>query len=439
MPLLTPRPLESLSREERRSILYRNFLSLDQIVERVVVPIYEEMLANNLGTLVKYNKKWDGFNAEPLVLGREKLKDSYDFFKKNKPTKIEAFEAAHKNIKDFHEQQKPRNLETTISQNTLGLLFRPFESVALYVPGGKALYPSTALMGVTPAKIAGVQDITIVSPPHPEGKSVPKIVQATAYLAGAHRIVQTGGAQGVLSMGIGIQELNLPPIDFIYGPGNKYVSAAKVFLNHQGLCGIDTFAGPSEVLIIADETANPSYLAHDLLAQAEHDEDAVAILLCTDGVIAQQVADVLVDAVENRNSDRKEITRSAIQKNGHIFLVNNLEEAIHFSNKFSPEHLEIQTKNDEEVLSKIQSAGSIFLGAHSPVAMGDYYSGTNHILPTNRAARFSSGVSTHTFFRRITYQRCSERGLEKAAEPISIMSKEEGLFDEHGYSVLVRL
>ena len=439
MSFPTPRTLASLSREERRSIFYRASLSLDEVVEKVVAPIYAEMLINSLKTLTKYNKKWDGFNAEPLVLEREQLKNSYNFVKKKEPTKIEAFEAAYKNIKNFHEQQKPQDLETTIDHNTLGLSFRPFESVALYVPGGKALYPSTALMGVTPANIAGVQDITILSPPHPERKSVPQIVQATAYLAGASRIVQTGGAQSILSMGVGIPELGLPPVNFVYGPGNKYVSAAKLFLSHQGLCGIDTFAGPSEVLIIADETANPSYLAHDLLAQAEHDEDAIAILLCTDEKIAQQTTHALTNAIENRNSDRKAITRSSIQKNGHIFLVKDIEEAIHFSNEFAPEHLEIQTKNDETVLSKIQAAGSIFLGAYSPVAMGDYYSGTNHILPTNRAARFSSGVSTHTFFRRITYQKCSERGLKKAAEPISIMSKAEGLFDEHGYSILIRL
>ena len=192
------------------------------------------------------------------------------------------------------------------------------------------------------------------------------------------------------------------------------------------------------MVIIADESANSVYLAHDLLAQAEHDEDASSILLCTDKETAAQTIEEIQKTIQTRNSDRKHITQEAIQKNGYIFLVDKIEEAINFSNEFAPEHLEIQTKDNKYVLSKIRAAGSIFLGSYSPVAVGDYYSGTNHILPTGRVARFSSGISTHSFFRRITYQQCSKEGLKKSEKPVSIMSKAEGLFDEHGYSVLVR-
>ncbi len=438
MPFLRSRRLKDLTKEERRAIIYRTSLPLKDIIEELVAPIYEEMLVSPNRTLEKYSDKWDGFTPKPLILERDDLKKSYKFFKKKEPQKIEAFEKAYENIKYFHKQQKPQELEVQVNNNKLGLIFKPFNSVALYVPGGKALYPSTTLMGVTPAKIAGVENITVISPPHPKNKMVPLIVQATAYLAGADRIVQVGGIQAILSMAVGIDKLGIKPADFIYGPGNKYVSAAKTFVSYQGLCGIDTFAGPSEVVIIADKTANPSYLAHDLLAQAEHDEDAMAILLCNNQKVLQATIRELDHTIKNRNSDRKEIIKAAIQKNGYIFLVEDIEEAIHFSNQFAPEHLEIQTQNDKEVLKNIQAAGSVFLGEYSPVAMGDYYSGTNHILPTKRAARFSSGISTHTFFRRITYQECSKQGLKNAIDPISIMSKEEGLFNEHGYSVIIR-
>ena len=311
-------------------------------------------------------------------------------------------------------------------------------SVALYVPGGKALYPSTVLMGCIPAKLAGVKNITVISPPDKDEKQVPLVVQAVAYLAGAHHLLQAGGIQAIFTMALGIAKQNIKPVDFIYGPGNIYVSAAKQFLAHHNICGIDGFAGPSEVLIIADETANPHFVAHDLLAQAEHDEDAVAILLCTDKSLAEKTKEEINRIVTNNKSERSKIQKNAIIKNGKIFLVNNTQEAIDFSNRFAPEHLEIQTKSPKKLLSRITSAGSIFLGNFSPVAIGDYYSGTNHILPTATTARFSSGLHVATFLKRITYQQCSKSGLHRSVEPISIMSKAEGLFNEHGYSVLAR-
>ena len=438
MPLIKFRRLKELEQHERQEIIFRSSLSMDDVVRDVIVPLYEDIKSSPLESLKKYSEKWDGFIPEPLLLEKEVLKKSYESLKKNEPETIEAFQKAYQNIKAFHEKQKPRGFETQLEDNTLGYLFKPFNSAALYVPGGKALYPSTVLMGIVPAKIAGVSEITILSPPHPQDQSVPQVVRAMAYLAGADRLLQAGGGQAILSMAVGLSELGIQPVDFIYGPGNKYVSAGKSFVSSQGLCGIDTFAGPSEVVIISDGSANPEYLAHDLLSQAEHDEDATAILICTDQNVVEKTIHEIDAAIENRDSDRKEITRASIQKNGHAFLVDDLDEAVRFSNEFAPEHLEIQTKNDDEVLSKIEAAGSVFLGEFSPVAMGDYYSGTNHILPTNRAARFSSGISTHSFFRRITYQKCSKKGIQKAMKPISTMSRVEGLFDEHGYSVLVR-
>ena len=432
------RSLAQLSPKEKQDIIYRSSLNVEVLIRDVIIPLYEEIKESPVNGLKKYSQKWDQCVPDPLMLTREDLKESYENAKKKTPEKIEAFEIAYQNIKFFHEKQKPQNFEVDIEDNQLGYLFQPFDSVTLYIPGGTALYPSTALMGIIPAVIAGVQDITILTPPNPDNGRVPEIVQAIAYLAGAHRLLQAGGAQAILSAAIGISEFKLHPADFIYGPGNKYVAAAKAFVSSRNLCGVDTFAGPSEVVIIADETAKPNYLAHDLLAQAEHDEDALAILLCTDEQVADAAIKEIEKAIEERDSDRKQITKKAIQRNGHVFLVDQIEEAIDFSNEFAPEHLEIQTKNNEDVLAKIRAAGSIFLGDYSPVAVGDYYSGTNHILPTGRAARFSSGISVHSFFRRITYQKCSQKGLKKSEKPISIMSKTEGLFDEHGYSVLIR-
>jgi len=437
MAIITPVRLSDLSQEEIQNIVYRKSIDLTRVMEEVVLPLGQDLKIQTKNKVLEYTRKWDKCQPDKLVVTREDMEISYRNVLKSKPEVIAAFARAVENITAFHEKQVPPNMETEIGKNILGLKFVPFDRVALYVPGGKALYPSTVLMGVIPARIAGVKDISIVSPPNGETGEVSEIVRAMGHLVRADRIVQAGGAQAVIAMAYGIPEENLAPVDYIYGPGNKFVAAAKNYVFSNNYCGIDSFAGPSEVLIIADETANPHYLAHDLMAQAEHDEDASAILLCT----SQQRADETIAQIElalEKRKDRQAITRNSIQKNGKILLVDSLQQAIDFSNEYAPEHLEIQTAQDNEVLEKITSAGSVFVGPFAPVAIGDYFSGTNHILPTNRAARFSSGVSVHSFFRRITYQKVSRDGLKASCDPITHMSKEEGLFDEHGYSVLAR-
>lgn len=438
MSLVEIKQLSKLSKEELNSLIYRDSLNPEEIVKNLVAPMAAEIKADALSALKKYSSKFDGLVPKPLVYNNTDLKVFYEKVKQEQPQVLAAFEKAQENITEFHMRQKPEGFEANIGANQLGFKFVPFDSVALYVPGGKALYPSTVLMGIIPAKIAGVEDITIITPPNLENKKAPDIVLAMAYLAGADRVLQAGGAQAVLAMAYGVEGLGIRAVDFIYGPGNIYVAAAKSFVNGRGLCGIDSFAGPSEVLIIADQSAEPYYLAHDLLAQAEHDEDAISVLLTDDEKTAKETANQIEKAIEEKNSDRKSITKESISRNGKILIVESLEDAIHFSNNFAPEHLEVQTGNDQDVLKKIKAAGSIFVGKFAPVAIGDYYSGTNHILPTNRAARFSSGVGIQTFYRRITYQICSEQGLKNSCEPISEMSKVEGLFDEHGYSVLAR-
>ncbi|MDH5716365.1 MAG: histidinol dehydrogenase [Spirochaetia bacterium] len=437
MAFLKIENLSDLKEEEKKFIIDRGSLSLDNVINETIIPIAKEVSKDSLKALKYYTQKWDNFVPEPLVLGKKELLASLDKIKLENPRHIESFEKAMNNLTVYHEKQKPAGYEIEVEKNLLGFKFEPFDSVALYVPGGKALYPSTVLMGIIPARIAGVKDITILSPPNKDTGSVPEIVKAVAAIAGADRILQAGGAQSILAAAHGLKELGIPEVDYIYGPGNIYVSAAKTYVFSKNLCGIDSFAGPSEVLIIADDSASPFYLAQDLLAQAEHDENACAILLCTDKKTAEKTIEEIELAIKKR-PERQEITKEAMKRNGKIFIVNNLDEAVEFSNRYAPEHLEVQTKDDDNILKKINAAGSVFLGDYSPVAVGDYYSGTNHILPTAKACRFSSGVSVHSFLRRITWQKCSKEGLKKALEPVTIMSKIEGLYAEHGYSVEAR-
>ena len=439
MSLIPVKEYASLSAEAIDAIIERASLNPAEIISNLVKPMAAEFKKDGLGTLKKYSLKFDKAFCQPAVLEKSHLKAAIDRVHQENSEAIGAFEKAIDNITTFHKGQVLEGFETEIDDNTLGLKYVPFDACALYVPGGKALYPTTVMMGIIPARLAGVGDITIISPPNAELGAVPDVVQAIASLAGADRLLQAGGAQSILAAALGVEELNIKPADFIYGPGNIYVAAAKAYVSSQGFCGIDSFAGPSEVVIIADETADPYLLAHDLLAQAEHDEDATSILLCTDEKTCQGTAEAISAAIDERDSDRKDITRESIKRNGHILQVDSLETAIGFSNRFAPEHLEIQTQKDDWILEQIKAAGSVFVGRYAPVAIGDYYSGTNHILPTNGAARFASGVGVQSFYRRITYQRCTVQGIKNSADPITIMSKIEGLFDEHGYSVLARI
>jgi histidinol dehydrogenase len=437
MAIIKPVILEKLTAEERKSILTRKSIDLTQVMQETVLPLSENLKTNTRQKLLEYTQKWDKCVPDPLVVLPAEMEKAYNLIRMNSPEIINAFQEAIDNIKAFHSLQVPENIEAEVSLNTLGLKFIPFNRIALYVPGGKALYPTTVMMGVIPARIAGVKDISIISPPNSQTGKVSDIVKAVSFMTKADRIIQAGGAQAILSMAYGIEEENIQPVDYIYGPGNKFVAAAKNHVFSSNLCGIDSFAGPSEVLIIADESANPYYLAHDFMAQAEHDEDASAILLVTSEKTARETIDHIEKSLAERKS-RENITRNSIQKNGKIFIVNTLDEAVEFSNEYAPEHLEIQTIKDDLILNQITCAGSIFVGPYAPVAIGDYYSGTNHILPTSGAARFASGVSVQSFYKRVTWQKVTQPGLDKSCSPVTIMSIEEGLFDEHGFSVLAR-
>ncbi|MBV6492713.1 MAG: Histidinol dehydrogenase [Turneriella sp.] len=429
-----------LTADEKKELFTHRVLDIAEVKHTVIEPLAAEFRKNSLRAFEDAVKKYDKFLPSTFILKEDDLKVAYERTLAHDSNTIEAFRKAAANITEFHEKQIQNGFETQIAGNTLGMRFIPFGSVALYVPGGKALYPSTALMGIIPARLAGVKNILLITPPNPETKRVADIVLACAYIAGATHVLQAGGAQAIFAAAFGIPELGILPVDFIYGPGNIFVASAKAYVAGENLCGIDSFAGPSEVVIIADETANPRFVAHDLMAQAEHDENAQAILITTSPRLAATVEDEIIDALKKRDEDekRKAITLAAMERNGRILLVDTLNEAIEISNKYAPEHLEIQTAQNEILLAAVKAAGSVFVGDYAPVAAGDYYSGTNHILPTAGAARFSSGVSVFSFYRRITYQKLTHAGLFAGKDAISLMSKAEGLFAEHGYSVLTR-
>lgn len=438
---------EKLNEKEIQSILYRKGLAFEKVWEDTILPMVSKFETDPYKTLIHYNRQYDGFSAEPLIMEKKELELVYNKVKKENTVLLNSFEEAIENITAFHQKQIPSPFEVQIKDNNLGFKFSPFDRAALYVPGGKANYPTTVMMGIIPATIAGVKEILLLNPPSRETQNTIDLIAAIAYRTGVDRILKSGGAQSILAAAYGIPELNIHPVDFIYGPGNKYVASAKNFVFSRNIAGIDSYAGPSEVVIISDKSANPCYLAHDLMAQAEHDEDAIAILLTNDEELAHETAkkiDVILSKRQKEKSNdmshfnRTQITHDSIEKNGFIIITKDIEEAIQFSNRFAPEHLEIQTKNAEEVLNKITSAGSIFVGEYAPVAIGDYYSGTNHILPTGGAARFSSGVSVHSFFKRITYQKISRSGLEKSLKHVTEMSLAEDLYDEHGYSIAAR-
>lgn len=392
-----------------------------------ILPILEDVRTKGDAALLSYTERFDGIKLSHVSIDPRTIQTNID------PKIKEAFLRAKMNIEAFHLAQKRESWSKVIDGNRLGVKFTPVPSLAVYAPGGKALYPSSVLMGIIPAKIAGVPSIQLITPPQKEG--IPEILIWLAQILEIDRIVTVGGAQGIAAAAYGTE--SVPKSEFIVGPGNAYVAAAKSYLSGQGLIGIDSPAGPSEVCIIADGSANPKWIACDMLSQAEHGEDSSAILLTTDSNLAKQVSEELELAFVERPK-RLEMKQKAIYENSSILVFPNLEDCIWFSNELAPEHLEIQTKDNEAVFSKIEHAGSVFLGPYSPVAMGDYISGTNHILPTARGSRIYSSLGVDTFLKRVTFQEVTKESLETLYPFVKLMSELEGLDEEHGTSVKVR-
>ncbi|MEM4780785.1 MAG: histidinol dehydrogenase [Halalkalicoccus sp.] len=343
----------------------------------------------------------------------------------------EAIETAAANVREFHEHQLPEDWREEFSDGReLGRRFRPIERVGVYVPGGAAAYPSSALMGVIPATVAGVETVCVATPPATE---INPVTLAAIYAAGADEVYSVGGAQAIGALAYGTESVTR--VQKVVGPGNRWVTAAKAEV--RGDCEIDFLAGPSEILVIADGTATPKFVASDLLAQAEHDENASVVAVATDRQVAEAIAREVDEQAANR--EREGTIRAALDNEASgVFLARSPSEAIAFAEAYAAEHLSIQAAEDEAILDRISSAGSVFLGPHTPVAAGDYASGTNHVLPTNGLAKVTGGLSVEQFLRASTVQRLSGDGLDSLSSTIDTLARAEGL-EAHAESVAVRL
>jgi histidinol dehydrogenase len=399
-------------------------------VDQAVRAIIEDVVVQGDEALIDYTYRFDGLALQPETL---RISDKeIDAAEAQCPKEaLEALALAKERIEVYHRAQRPEDSLTTDALGvTLGWRWTAIESVGLYVPGGRASYPSSVLMNAVPAKVAGVPRIAMVVPT-PRGETNP-LVLAAARLAGVDEVFRIGGAQAVAALAYGTGTVQ--PVVKIVGPGNAYVAAAKrrVF----GQVGIDMIAGPSEVLILADSHANPDWIAADLLAQAEHDPAAQSILI-TD---SPPLADAVEQAVKRqlKTLPKAEIAGASWRDYGAIILIDRLENAIPLVDRLAPEHLEIETENAEELLGRVRNAGSIFLGSHTPEAIGDYVGGPNHVLPTARSARFSSGLGVLDFMKRTSILKCDPGSL-KALGPAAIaLGRSEGL-EGHARSVAIRL
>jgi histidinol dehydrogenase len=339
----------------------------------------------------------------------------------------EAIEHAAANIREFHEAQVPEDWRLEFGDGReLGRRFRPVERVGVYAPGGTAAYPSSALMGVIPAKAAGVEQVAVATPP---AETMNPVTLAAIHAAGADRVYATGGAQAIAAMAYGTETVN--PTQLVVGPGNKWVTAAKAEV--RGDVEIDFLAGPSELLVVADETADPGFVASDLLAQAEHDPNASVVVVTDDEATAEAVCEELGAQVDER--ERADTIQEALDGDASgVFVARSMSEAVLFAESYAAEHLSIQTDDDEAVLERIDSAGSVFLGPYAPVAAGDYATGTNHVLPTNGTAAVTGGLSVDTFVRSTTVQGLDRDALGDLRETITTLADAEGL-EGHAASV----
>jgi histidinol dehydrogenase len=414
--------------EELKALLKRGKTDLSEIVKAIRM-IIDAVKKEGDKALLDYTEKFDKirFNPSKLRVSEKEIKDAYSKLEKSQVT---ALQKAADNIAAFHKKQLKTKWTIQLTEGVkLGQVTRPLSSVGIYAPGGKASYPSSVLMCAVPAKVAGVENVIVCSPPGKNGDVDPSLLVA-AEIAGVSEFYRVGGAQAIAAMAYGTGTIK--KVDKIVGPGNIYVTAAKLEVNRD--VAIDIPAGPSEVLVIADNTANPSFIASDLLAQAEHDPQAWAILLTTSETLASAVKDQVY--TQMKYLSRKEIIKSYLQT-GLIVIVPNIEEAIDLSNIIAPEHLQIQTKSPDEVFGKIQNAGAVFLGSYSPVSFGDYSSGLNHVLPTAGHAKTYSGLSSLDFIKTMNFLQCNKEGYRNLKETTITIAEMEG-FDAHARAVSIR-
>jgi len=396
----------------------------DKIAE-TVADIIADVISRGDAALREYTEKFDGCALRSFELAQADIDEA---FNRLDPEFVAVMERAAKNIEDFHRGQVREGFEIKPSDGVvMGQRVIPLQRVGLYVPGGTAVYPSSVLMNVIPAKLAGVDEIIIVTPPSKNGEVSPGIL-AAAKIAGADRIFTIGGAQAVAALAYGTE--SVPRVDKITGPGNAYVAEAKrqVF----GAVGIDMIAGPSDITVIADETANPVFVAADMLSQCEHGSDSPAILVTTSPGLAESVSEQL--ELQLKELEREKMAGAALRDHGMIIVTDSIDEAIEIANEIAPEHLEIALDNPMQYLGKIRNAGSVFLGHSTPEPLCDYFAGPNHTLPTDGTARFSSPLSVDDFVKRSSYTYYSEAALKAAAPDVIRFANEEGL-TAHALSV----
>lgn len=417
-----------LKNREWNELLNRSKLDDESVID-TVQNIIHDVRKNGDRSLKFYTEKFDRVKLENLKVSQNHIQESCKNVDDNV---IKALKSAARNIKKFHAAQTPKEWYIEVDEGIrAGQIIRPIESVGCYIPGGRAVYPSTALMTIIPAKIAGVRRVICCTPPMPDGR-VNDVVLAACDIAGADEIYIVGGAQAVAAMAFGTE--TIPKVNKIVGPGNIFVTAAKKLV--YGHVDIDFPAGPSEVLIIADKNANPDYILFDILAQAEHDPKSACVLITTSKTLAETLEHEIRS--KTKEMERGDIIEESLQRYGKIIIVDSLQKAVEFANEYAPEHLIINTDHPEIVLKDIKNAGSIFLGELTPVSAGDYGSGTNHVLPTSGCARMYSGLSTESFIKKPTVQKLSKQGIENLKDVVITLAELEGLY-AHAESFKKRL
>jgi histidinol dehydrogenase len=416
MVMMLFKKLSDVSEAEMQKLLSRGSGLED--VAKTVSAVLSDVRTKGDAALREYTAKFDKVELANFEVSEEELQQALSSIS---PELLDHLKSAAANIRAFHEAQLPEaiwfmELKPGV---VLGQKATPLESVGAYAPGGRASYPSTVLMTVIPARVAGVEQVIVCTPPRPDG-SVHPLTLAAAKVAGADKVFKLGGAQAIGAMAYGTE--TVPKVDKIVGPGNVFVTSAKMQI--RDVAEIDFPAGPSEVLIIADESADAVMAASDIIAQAEHDPNSLSILITSSDTLAEAVnKEVLVQAEQ---AARSSIVKASL-KNAAIIIADSLEQCIGFSNKFAPEHLEIMVSDPDFVLDRIKNAGSIFIGNYSPVPVGDYASGTNHVLPTSGYARVYSGLNINHFIKYSSIQRISKSGLESLKETVIALAEEEGL------------
>lgn len=416
-----------LKREDFSKYTQRIQMNSNEVIQPVQ-EIIANVQENKDKALHDYTLKFDKADITDLMVPVETIKYSVNHIS---PKLRQALEDAAENISKFHKAQIPSDWTMTVKDGVkAGQIIRPLERVGCYIPGGRAAYPSSILMTVIPAKIAGVKEIICCTPPDKDG-NISNEILAAAYIAGADKIYKVGGAQAIAAMAYSTE--TIPSVDKIVGPGNIFVATAKKLV--YGDVDIEFPAGPSEMLALVDHTANPSYMATELLSQAEHDPNAATIMVSTSREVAEETVKYVKQYLEEQ--ERKEIIEESLTKYSHILVADNMQDAIDFTNAYAPEHLVIVTEDYYKTLESINNAGSIFLGNLTPVAGGDYGSGTNHVLPTSGGARMYSGLSAESFIKKPTIQELSPEGVMNIKDMVVNLAEAEGLY-AHALSIKKR-